>query len=412
VPWQDAVDIVAEKRRQEEPPVVILDEDVDEDTLVTVLGSTTEVDADLVRAATSFATETPEPVATGLTRPWPDDDIYVITQGQVATAQRCWRKWWLGHYRALASNREDYGGYRATGDRIHRALAAWYVPDPSQRVDPRDALERALVEDWTKLRQQHADADGIPLDQLDDNPAFASLAKKFHDAALLERAMIEGYVEWVAETGADQGLQVIASETPLWADLEVRSEDDRWGTFTRPFRAVGLLDTRVYRESDGVRMFIDHKTVGDLVGPVAAMPMNQQMKHYHLLEFLNSPEGEARCDGALYNMLRRSKRTDRAKPPFYDRVEVRHNAHELDSWKRQLSAWALEILNRVDRLDAGEHHLDVVPPTPVMGSGPNTCRDSCDFFGVCPLFDDGSRVEDAIAAHYVQVDPLERYSLR
>ena len=56
------------------------------------------------------------------------------------------------------------------------------------------------------------------------------------------------------------------------------------------------------------------------------------------------------------------------------------------------------------RLDAGESHLTAAYPRPNKD-----CSWKCEFFPVCPLFDDGSRAEDMIQSLYVVGDPLDRY---
>ena len=150
--------------------------------------------------------------------------------------------------------------------------------------------------------------------------------------------------------------------------------------------------------------FIDHKTVGHLSGPVHTLPQNEQMLHYHLIEWLSSENTEDRCDGALYNMIRRVKRSQRAKPPFFSRIEVRHNPYELDAYKRRAFAAAGDIIAATERLDRGEHHLDVVYPSP---SG--DCTWSCYFLAVCNMFDDGSRAEDMLTGLYAEGNPRARY---
>ena len=326
--------------------------------------------------------------------PVPRDGVYSISNGEQQTWKRCRRKWWLTWYRELRLKNVEFVGVRAIGDRVHRALAAWYEPEGQPRVDPRDALERAIVEDWTQVTRL-AQERGLGEDRLRE------FALEYAESTNLERAMVEGYVQWLEETGVDSELRVIASETPMTADLEVRTHagDDR------PLRVIGLLDTRVHRVTDGRRLFLDHKTVGDLQTPAITLPQNEQMLHYDLLEWLNTAEGERRCDGALYNMIRRVKRSAKAKPPFYDRVEVHHNVHELESYKRRLLATVADVMQAIDALDDGVDHRDVVYPTPK-----SDCRWDCDFFAVCNMFDDGSPgVEDMLGQLYVQGDPRDRY---
>lgn len=323
-----------------------------------------------------------------------DERAFVVTNSLVQTVKRCKRKWWLGWYRGLAPRNENLLDVRATGNRVHKALQAWYVPDGETPVDPRDALERILTEDWTKIVTA-AKARGH------DEFVIADLTDKFNKAAGLERAMIEGYVQWLQETGADSELKIIASETTLKAHLYDHVRAD--GQVTSVY-AMGLLDVRAYRITDDANLFVDHKTVGSLTAPVAMLPQNEQMIHYLLLEWLSSEDGETHCDGALYNMLRRVKRTATAKPPFYDRYEVRHNKYELESYKRRLIAETRDVLAMVEALDAGADPMDVAYPSPNKD-----CTWDCDFFSVCSMFDDGSRAEDALASLFVQVDPNARY---
>lgn len=328
----------------------------------------------------------------------PTPDVHAFSNSELQTWKKCRRKWWLAWYRRLQLQAQNFSDVRATGTRVHRALEAWYVPDGKPRVDPRTALERIVVEDWTSIKELAAKR-GV------DDEHLSALAVEFTSATNLERAMIEGYVQWLAETGADADLRVIGSEMPVIVDTEVEVDyGGRHGVGVRPIQLIGLLDTRVRRITDDVRLFVDHKTVGDLSGPVHTLPQNEQMLHYHLIEWLSSENSEDRCDGALYNMIRRVKRSQRAKPPFYARVEVRHNQYELDAYKRRMLAAASDILVATDRLDRGESHLDVAYPSPN-----GDCTWSCDFFSVCNMFDDGSRAEDMLTGLYQVGNPRARY---
>lgn len=325
------------------------------------------------------------------------DGVYRVSNSELQTFKRCRRKWWLGWYRKLMLQTEDFTSVRATGTRVHRALAYWYVPDGEKRVDPRDALERVIVDDWTRVAR-------LAQERHTSDEQLGELAVEFAQATNLERAMVEGYVQWLEETGADAELRITASETPLVVDQVVDMGGD-YHHEQREIQFIGLLDVRATRVTDNVNLFIDHKTVGDLGAPVVTLPQNEQMLHYHLMEFLSLDDSDVRCDGALYNMLRRVKRSPRAKPPFYDRIEVRHNKFELESYRRRALAATREILITIDRLERGEEHFDVVYPSPTP-----ECRWSCDFFAVCNLFDDGSRgVNDMVNALYRTTNPLERY---
>lgn len=320
------------------------------------------------------------------------DGSYPVSNSELQTWKRCRRKWWLAWYRRLALRTEAFVGVRSTGDRIHRALQRWYVAEGETRVDPRDALERVIVQDWTQVAELARQRDV-------DDEQLAGLAREFAKSTNLERAMVEGYVQWLEESGADAELRVIASETPLSAQVQL--DDGRQVTM------IGKLDVRVKRVTDNVNLFVDHKTVGDLKSPAVTLPQNEQMLHYMLLEWLNSDDAERRCDGALYNMLKRSQRTSRATPPFYDRVEVRHNPYELAAYRRRLLGASKNILDTIQALDDGQSHFDVAYPSPR-----SECKWDCDYFAVCNLFDDGSAgTEDMVDVLYHEVDPRARYDV-
>lgn len=317
----------------------------------------------------------------------PAEQRFLYSNSEIQAYKRCKRKWWLAWYRRLRLKIESPTGARAIGNRVHRALQAWYVPDEllAYRTDPRDALERAITQDWTELVTALGGVENVPPD----------VAKAFQSDTGLERAIIEGYVEWLEETGADQGLRIIAPETYL--------ETTVLTPLMREVKLIGKIDVRTQRESDGALLFIDHKTVGDLTSPVKTLHMDEQMMHYHLLEFLAAVNGE-HVQGAIYNMLRKVKRTAKANPPFYGRVEVHHSPVELDSFKMEVLATIDSIWDTHDLLDLGVDHRLAAYPTRTKN-----CSWDCDFFKVCPLFDDGSRAEDMLKELYVTDDPFEYY---
>lgn len=318
---------------------------------------------------------------------------HIFTNSELQSWRRCRRQWWLAWYRKLTTRGDDRTGARATGDRVHRALAMWYVPAGEVQTDPRDALERVIVEDWTKITK-------LAQEQGMDELRFADLTKQFQDATTLERIMIEGYVEWLKETGADSELIVTGPEQVVVAYLEVPGDNLE----SKKVALIGKLDARMERRSDGVRLFDDHKTAKDLTSKLKTLNGDPQMLTYHVLEWLQTQDAEQRCDGALYTMLRKVKRTERAKPPFYSRVEVRHNEHELNAWKRELIGAARDVMRAEEELRAGADPMEVV-----YRSWRDECSWDCDFFNICTMFNDGSRVEDAIAGIYTEGSPLARY---
>lgn len=319
--------------------------------------------------------------------PLPDQ---IVSATKINDWQQCRRKWWLRWYRQLDAD-SDLTDVRNTGIRIHEALAAWYVPEGEEKLDPRDVLRQAIKRDWNETLRRKQVVTG--------SDQYSVLAKKWESVAVLERAMVEGYMEWIEETGADAGFTVVGSEL----EVAVNMTDPTTGMTVQ---ARGVIDSKIRRDVDGVRLFIDHKSVGDFERATRFLKMRNQMLHYHLIEWLSAGPGETRCDGALYNMLRRVKRTEKAKPPFFQRKEVMHTEIQLRAYRARLLGEARSMARAEKLLEAGVPHHMAVPPSPS-----DDCHWKCDFAAVCPMFDDGSRAEDMLQVVYHQGDPWQRYDL-
>lgn len=317
-------------------------------------------------------------------------DARLFSNSEVQTFKRCRRKWYLAWYRGLRARRERPVGPRAIGDRIHRALAYHYVEDSGLRIDARDALKRLIEEDIAAVLVAHTDL---------EDEARAELVKQLNKDADVERAMIEGYLQWIEETGEDANIIVLGAE--MYKEAPLSHLTGRGGV---PVYIIAKMDARVRRVTDAVILYIDHKTVADFAQKTLTLKMDEQMLWYDIIETITGvPLGE-RSGGALFNMLRRVKRTSTAKPPFYMRLEVRHNRHEIESMWIRMNGMIKDILRTEQLLDAGRSHLEIAYPTPSP-----TCTWDCDYFSICPLFDDGSRVEAMIETYFVVGNPLAYY---
>lgn len=300
-----------------------------------------------------------------------------LSNSEMSTFRQCKRKWWLSTYRRLTPKKQaSYGTALHVGNVVHDALAAYY--DPVTATDP------------------VAHASDYYADELLMHPEYEY---EILGEQSLVQPMLIGYVEWLEETGADSDLRMLGSERMV----EIAMTED--------VTLLSKLDAPVEQASDGAQLVLEHKTVGDLESPLNLLKLDTQLLTEHLVRFLDAmnkgatqEEAYNQCHGILYNMLKKNKRTSRAKPPFYGRLVIPHNIHELrNHWQHVLST-AREIQKVRVRLDAGESHHRVVPPSP-----DKNCTWKCEFFHICPMFDDGSRVEDAIEAIYEERDPLERY---
>lgn len=306
-----------------------------------------------------------------------NNGVRLVSNSEIQTFKSCRRKWWLAWHRGLTPRETEFTGVRSIGTRLHIALSGYYTPGYVGSVHPLQAHEIAAKDDLAAYLRNAA--------ALEREPDTAQLKKDFQ----LEKIMLEGYMGWLEETGEDADLDIIASEQYMEAEIKPG------------VKIIGKLDARTRSRTTGRRKFIDHKSVAVFVKP-QLLRQNEQFLHYELLESLSGePE---RCDGALYNQLRRVKRTARAKPPFYKRETVTHNQHEISSYSKRLRGTIREIELTEQRLEQGIDPLFLVPPTPTMD-----CDWKCPFVKICPMFDDGSRAEAAVEGLYTEQDPLSYY---
>ena len=296
---------------------------------------------------------------------------YKVSNSEIQTFKDCRRKWWLAYYRRLKPRAEKFTGPLALGSRIHEALDVYYSTG-------------------TPLLEAHADL--LKLDRLKmyGNGMDPSILDSEGD---LGRIMLEGYLEWVSDEGIDVELDMISTEEILSLQL-----------FDGRVELQGKLDMRVRRKSDGVRMFRDFKTVGGSFADYAqSAQLNEQIMTYMILEAAQNKEGE-RSSGGIFTLLKKVKRTANAKPPFYYQFEVNHNQFTLRSFWKRLHGEIADLMRLKENLDNGVSHQEVAYPRP---SG--DCKWKCQFYSICPMFDDGSAVEQAIDNQFVASDPYDYY---
>ena len=303
-----------------------------------------------------------------------------LTNSEMTAFRRCRRKWWLSYYRGLASKAGDRPlAPRRVGTIVHDALAAYYErgDDPVAAVE--GGHQRRLFETGPLLEKE---------------------VQRETDLCV---AMVSGYLEWLAETGADSEMEVIGAERA--AEVPLGEGAPEGATL------LSKLDAVVDHKPTAQKLSFEFKTVSDLSTPTELLKIDTQFLSEHLVRFMlqlrdgaTPEEAIADCSGVLWRGLRRVKRTAAAKPPFYGELIVPHNIHELRNHWKHVVGVAQEIDRARAELDAGRDPHLVAPTNPQK-----SCKWECDFFHLCPMFDDGSRVEDALAAGYETVDPLERY---
>lgn len=297
--------------------------------------------------------------------------IVRLSNSELQTFKDCRRRWWLSYYRRLKPRSQDMTGALAFGTRIHAALDAHYaqgVPLLKAHADLVEADKSLLLQDFRDVGALETEAE-------------------------MGRIMLEGYEQWVSEEGIDAELEMISTEETIIAPL-----------FGGEVELQGKLDMRVRRKADGVRMFRDFKTVGGSLSEFSSMAhMNEQVMTYMLLESTKVDESE-RSDGGIFTLLKKVRRTAAAKPPFYEHVEVRHNIFTMRSFWNRIHGTISDLMRVRTALDSGENPAYYAYP-----KSSRDCKWKCSFFAICPMFDDGSAVEQAISEMYEESDPYAYY---
>jgi RecB family exonuclease len=297
-----------------------------------------------------------------------------VTNSEMTTFKDCRRKWYFSYMLRLRPKRKTTSGPMPLGTRVHVAMEALIMgKDPVAAYLSQAATDRGI---WL---EQH----GL----LGITPAEADI-KAFESEVELGRIMVEGYVEWIAETGADADLEVISVEEP----------------FVDGVSLMGKLDVRVRRLRDGARLFIDHKTCQSIDAWLQTAQLNEQFLHYQLLERLKGVEtGEtANTQGSMVNLLRKVKRTATAKPPFYHREEIHHSDVELRSYHARLQHQVADMLATETQVSLGNKFAAYPRPS-------RDCSWKCEFKHACPMLDDGSDVDRFLEEHFESYDPLSHY---
>lgn len=295
-----------------------------------------------------------------------------ISNSEIQTFKDCRRKWWLGYYRRLQPRVESKTGALALGSRIHEALDRYY----SKGIPLLEAHTTLIEEDKQALIAQMRDTYDL------------------ESEAELGRIMLEGYLDWIEENGIDAELEMISTEEIIEMPL-----------FDGKVILQGKIDMRVRRKADGVRMFRDFKTVGgSFTDFMQGAQMNEQILTYMLLETAQNKDGE-RSEGGIFTMLKKVKRSAAARPPFYEQMEVRHNVFTLRNFWQRIHGTIGDMLSVRQALDEGKTHQLVAYPRPSRD-----CKWKCQFFAICPMFDDGSAAEQALSEAYVSSDPYGYYN--
>ncbi len=323
-------------------------------------------------------TETlPPPIPKALP-PRKDRDPVVVSNSSIQVFKDCRRKFWLSYYRRLKPKEEKMSGALALGSRVHRALELWYAEKALNPATP----DVRLIAIWAELIEE----DRLVLE------AEGRYTDDFDNEAELGRIMLEGYTQWIEDEGIDSTYEVVSQEETLSQPM-----------LDGQVLLVGKIDQRVRRRADGVRFIRDFKTSANFTDLEKTIEMNEQFLLYMVLEALQKGEAE-RVEGAIVTALKKVKRTASARPPFYAQSEVQHNIFTLRNFYKRLHGELTDIVNMWRDLEDGADPQVVAYARPTRD-----CSWKCQFVQICPMFDNGSAVEQAIEDLYRVGDPYDYY---
>jgi PD-(D/E)XK nuclease superfamily len=311
-----------------------------------------------------------------------------ISNSEIQTFDRCKRKWYATYYLGVVPASEPAASSKNLGTRVHVAMEAQY----GYGIDAMAVL-RILYQI-----------------EIENHPEEAMPLKAEQELAEI---MVSGYLEWSASTGDEADWNVVATET----DLRV------------PLPSVPGVELRVRmdqlarRESDGRLAFRDWKTAGNF-DKHDMIAMDPQMKFYCMVQQMAATAGGNQnpplVSGGRITTMRRVKRTDRSKPPYYMTDDFWFNPDQIESAYRRTTKICSQIQDTRGMLDLhrqryGDDLAMLNPlqrtelaPTPILGN----CDWSCPFStGLCTAMDDGSDWPGIIdsSGRYVRDDPYAYY---
>lgn len=282
-----------------------------------------------------------------------------IRYSEIKKFMRCRRSWLNGYYYNLGT--PEYSGdtkpsTASTGTLVHAALEHHYFTggDPVEFLQAQEMPGGTYAADWIKTYT-------------------------------LATRMVEGYVEWLAETGEDAGEHTVGCEIELEVDMGIINGD--------PVSLVVHIDRLIYDATWNRWIIDDTKTVDSLKkGLEFDIDLQGLTYAWVVREALGITVAEFR-----HTMLRRVLRTAKAVPPFYHREPMTINAHQFAAQERHLRGVLCDMISVYQQIDADpSRHQDVCYPNPTKD-----CVWDCDFLPICGMHDDGSDIQGVRQALYV-----------
>lgn len=325
--------------------------------------------------------------------------MMAISNSEMNLWARCPRSWFITYYLGMVPASESPIGPRQLGTRMHTAFEGLY----GYGLDPLLILKLLYAA------------------EINEHPEFEGELRTEWDLA---NAMAEGYQEWAVSEGRDADLAVMGTETDVRVPLPLAGE------FAGAVELRGKLDVTIQEISTGFLYFIDWKTSGSFDAH-QILELNTQFKLYSLMLHLrdgiplDGPPANWHgpvVNGGIIRTLRRCKRTERSKPPYFMHDQFRYNPEQLRATLSRAQKLCTEIMSARRDLDwcyspeGGRGDLAMVNgyqrfglrPVPIPGDCSWRCTAA---HGLCVSMDDGADWAGMLArsGRWKQADPYAHY---
>lgn len=328
----------------------------------------------------------------------PEQPPLVVSGSEIDAFNRCPRNWLARWYYGFVPKNPAPTGARNFGTRWHTAWEYHYG----------HGLDAMAVLDLLYKAE------------LEACPDFEAALRKEWELA---KIMAEGYLEWLAETGADATLEVVAVEQDVTVELP---------GFGGTVLLRAKMDQVVRSHETGLLSFLDHKSVTDFERH-ELIELDPQMRRYSLIQWLKAGQpaplvGQPAMidpniplvNGGIVNSARKVKRTAKARPPYFDRHPFRYSHERMAAtlagvqqtvWKIQQARAQLATAGAADDPMAAVNlvQLTTLAPVPIT----KDCSWRCDLSdGMCQFMDEGTAWMEAFVSggKYVQGDPYDYYN--
>ena len=275
-------------------------------------------------------------------------NLIIVTHSDLAAFLRCRRRWALGYLYDYNEKPTQWGPL-SLGSRVHASLEATYKTGADPVLVHQRLGEEAIAE------VEDSDPPPWALDQL-------------YQDIIVGRACLEGWKIWQEESGADDGLDVVAVEQMLEHPI-----------LDGKVMLRGKVDLLRRRVSDSALVIDDWKTTGQWHAGLREK-LERSYQHYVYLVLVSLVHPEMPINEAWYTVIKKSQRNMgfAAVERFRVPGTTRSAAHKL----MQIELICQDMIDEIERIRLNPERLYPSPE--------ESCR-WCEYKKPCETWDDMGR---------------------